>query len=441
MRPVGIGLAIALIAAVMAPAAAFAAKPPAAPAVSKENRERGMKDAAAVVAASGMDCQVADARFIGEGADPKTKKKTSYYELACTGGEGLVVAKSDVTVTYTCLETAVGPDGKPSNLSCILPANADPNAGLAPYLVKGGVTNCDVANGRALGRSDKSVVFEAACKNGDGYIIIAGNPPKADAAVEVNPCLGYDEGSSMACKLTDRAALLSVVDRLAPSIGKPCTVTNRGYIGVTQQKHENLYEVACKEGKGYILVQKADGTLDSAIDCGATDMCKMTDARQAQTEQAGLYTKLARKAGFECDVDRYFPFPARGGIDAVELTCKNRQDGGVGVFTGSTGQVFDCAHAEIEGYRCSNTKPELTYPTLTADLKKLNKPSCVVSSARTVGVTAEKHGYIEVGCADGLPGFMIEYSVTPLAPLNVLGCAQATGIAGGCKLPGNTKKS
>ena len=317
MRPIGIGLAIALIAAVVAPGAAFAAKPAAPPAVSKENRDRGMKDAPGVVAASGMDCQVADARFIGEGADPKTKKKTGYYELACTGGEGLVVAKSDVTTTYTCLETAVGPDGKPSNLSCILPANANANAGLAPYLIKGGVNNCDIANARALGRSDKSVVFEAACKNGDGYIIIAGNPPRADGAVEVNPCLGYDENSSMACKLSDRAALLSVVDRLTPAIGKPCTVANRGYIGVTQQKHENLYEVACKEGKGYILVQKPDGTLDSAIDCGATDMCKMTDARQAQTEQAGLYTKLARKAGFECDVDRYFPFPARGGIDAV----------------------------------------------------------------------------------------------------------------------------
>lgn len=441
MRPIGIGLAIALIAAVVAPSAAFAAKPAAPPAVSKENRDKGMKAAPALVTAGGMDCQVADARFIGEGVDPKSKKKTTYYELACTGGEGLVAVQADTTSFYTCLETAEGPDGKPTNLACILPGNADPKAGLAPFLAKGGITNCDIDKGRALGRSDKSVVFEAACHNGDGYIIIAGNPPKADAAVEVNPCLGYEESSSMACKLTDRATQLSVVDRLAPSIGKPCTVANRGYVGVTQQKHENLYEVACKEGHGYILVQKADGSLDSAIDCAATDMCKMTDARQAQTEQVGLYTKLARKAGFECDVDRYYPFPARGGVDAVELTCKNRQDGGVGVFTGSTGQVFDCAHAEIEGYRCSNTKPELTYPSLTADLKKLNKPSCVVSSARTVGVTAEKHGFIEVGCADGLPGFMIEYTVTPLAPLNVLGCSQASGIAGGCKLPGNTKKS
>ncbi len=442
MRPIGIGLAIALIAAVLTPSAVLAAKP-AAPAVSKESRDRGMKDAAGVVAAAGVDCQVADARFIGESSDPKTKKKTAFYELACTGGEGMVINKADTaSVAYTCLETAEGPDGKPTNLACVLPGNVDPKAGLTPFLTKGGVSNCEVDKARALGRSEKSVVFEVACHSGDGYIIITSSPPRLDQAIDINPCLAYEPGSNMACKLSDRAAQLAVVDRLAAALGKPCTVKDKAFVGVSQKAHERMFEVACTEGRGYILVATADGKLSQSIDCVATDMCKLTDSRTAKTEQASLYTKLARKAGFECDVKSYAPFPPRAsGVDAVELICNNRPDGAVGVFTASAGDVYDCAHAEIEGYRCSLTKPDLAFPKLTDDLKKLGKASCAVSASRSVGVTAEKHGFIEVACADGLQGYMIEYTVTPLSPVNVIICSQASGIAGGCKLPGNAKKS
>jgi hypothetical protein len=250
----------------------------------------------------------------------------------------------------------------------------------------------------------------------------------------------YDPQGNVACKLTDHAAQLAVADRMAAGIGKPCTVKDRRYVGLSQQ-HEILFEVACQEGKGYILIEAANGSLSKSVDCVNSDLCTLTDARTAKTEQAGLYTRLSRKAGFDCDVKSYAPFPASSAaVDAVELTCNNRQDGGVGVFTATGGSVYDCAHAELEGYRCSMTKPELSYPTLTADLKKMGKSECAVSNARSVGVTAEKHGFIEVACADGLQGYMIEYTVTPLAPVNTIICAQAGGIANGCKLPGNVKK-
>ena len=58
-------------------------------------------------------------------------------------------------------------------------------------------------------------------------------------------------------------------------------------------------------------------------------------------------------------------------------------------------------------------------------------------------MTAERHGYIEVECSDGLPGFFIEYTAPvkdALTPVNVLACGMASGIAGGCKLPQNVKK-
>ena len=106
----------------------------------------------------------------------------------------------------------------------------------------------------------------------------------------------------------------------------------------------------------------------------------------------------------------------------------------------SPSQIYDCAHSELAGYRCSFSDPNASMASLTADLKKLGKTTCVVSSARFVGVTTDKTGYVEVGCADGNPGFMIEYATTPVAPKSADGCAFARDILGGCKLPGNSKK-
>lgn len=441
MRPIGIGLAIALIAAVLTPTAVLAAKPAPAPAISKEARTKGMADAPALVAAGGLDCQVADARFIGESTDAKTKAKSAFYELACTGNEGVIAAKTATGVAvYTCMETSEGPDGKPTSLACQLPGNVDPKTPLGAYLVKGGVPNCAIDKARALGHSDTKTYFEVACGDGSGYILVTGSPPRLDKEIEANPCIMYDPTGNVACKLSDRTAQLAVADKMAAGIGKPCTVKDRRYVGMSQQ-HEVLFEVACQEGKGYILIQATTGALSKSVDCVNSDLCQLTDARTAKTEQAGLYTRLARKAGFACDVTSYAPFPASAAAtDVVELTCGNRPDGGVGVFTATGGNVYDCGHSELEGYRCSMTKPEQAFASLTADLKALGKDSCSVSAARSVGVTADKHGFTEVACADGLQGYMIEYTVTPLKALNVIICNQASGIAGGCKLPGNTKK-
>ncbi|HZZ37232.1 MAG TPA: hypothetical protein VFE03_16035, partial [Caulobacteraceae bacterium] len=180
------------------------------------------------------------------------------------------------------------------------------------------------------------------------------------------------------------------------------------------------------------------------VDCAASDLCQLTDARAAKNEQAGLYSRLAQKAGFNCEVKTYAPFATSlPGKEAVELVCSNRPDGAVGVFAGSSSVpsvVYDCAHSEIYRFHCTLTKPEAAYPKLTDDLKALNKGSCSVSNARYVGTTADKRAFMEVACADGLQGYMIEYATEPtLVAKNLIVCSSASGVAGGCTLPGNTK--
>ena len=448
MRPIGIGLAVTLMLSVFAPSAvmapALAASTPAAPTITKDQRTKGMAAAPGLVTLAGLDCQVADARLIGETTDPKTKAKASFYELACTGNEGLIVQKlaDNTTQVFTCLETAsqVGADGKPSSLVCLLPGNADSKAPLSAYVTKAGVS-CQIDKARGLGHSPTNTYFEVACQGGGGYVIVTSAPPSPAKDVTANPCVMYDPTGNVHCELSDRAAQLAVADRLIGASGKPCTVADRRYVGMSNAK-ETLFEVKCSEGKGYVVIQTQAGALSRTVDCVNSDLCELTDARAAKTEQNNLYTSLAKKAGFTCDVTKYAPFPtAAPGTEAVELVCGNRPDGAVAVFgaTAADSAVYDCAHSELMRYRCSLTKPELAYPKLTAELKALGKDSCTVSNARTVGVTADQRGFIEVACSDGLQGYMLEFTMKPLTPKTPIVCSEAKGINGGCRLPGNVK--
>jgi hypothetical protein len=456
MTRMGWGLIAALLFAIAAPAAAWAA-PTAAPAtVTKDSRDKGMAAAPGLVTAGGLDCQVADARLVGEGTDPKTKAKQTLYELACKGNEGqLVMKKGDAVSAFSCVQAdQPGPDGKPTTTSCILPGNSDPKAGLVPYIQKAGIT-CDPDKVRAIGQNATNAFFEIACSNNPGgFLLETSAPMSPEKPATANPCIMVPEGGNIACTLTDHAAQLSVVDKLNASAGKNCTIKDggRGFLAAAQSG-KLYYEEACQDGKGYVLVENPNGSLSQTIPCAEADSyfggCKLTDTREAKTEQAGLYTQLAKKAGFNCDVSGYAPLPGSGimpGDEVVELKCGNRPDGAVGFFPASaSGQagVYDCAHSELLGYRCTLTKASAAYPSLTNDLKAVGKSTCTVSEARAVGTTADKKGFIEVGCSDGLQGYMVQYAVTPPAPLVVqtsIICAQASGIAGGCTLPGNAGK-
>ncbi|HEY1447946.1 MAG TPA: hypothetical protein VGF33_05380 [Caulobacteraceae bacterium] len=442
-----IGLGIALVLAIATPNLAFAADK--APAVTKDQHAKGMAAAPALLQAAGSDCQVADARFVGEATDPKTKAKTTLYEVACTGSEGLLVQQLSTETTpsvFTCEEAASAvAAGNKGATQCVLPGNADPKAGLLPFVAKTGVT-CTPDKVRALGHSATNAFFELACHEGPpGYILQISAPPRLDKPVTAEPCVMFEPSNNVHCELTDRASQMAIVDKLMAQTGKPCVIKDRGFIGVTSNG-TSFYEAACQDGKGYVLQQAPGGGPAKAIDCAGADAiaggCKLTDTRQAKTEQNSLYSQLAKKAGFDCTVSGYAPFAeSMPGKEIVELVCSNRPDGAIALFpvSGGAGEVYDCAHSELMSFRCSLTKPDAAFPRLTADLKGLGKATCQVSESRVVGVTADKRGYIEVGCADGLPGYMIEYSMSPIAPKSTIVCAEAQGISGGCTLPHNKK--
>jgi hypothetical protein len=426
MRPRTFGLLAALFAVMLAPGAALAAKPVAK--VEAAARKQGMAEAPAVVQALGISCQISDARFVGKSADPKTKVEHTYYEVACGAGPGLVlqIAKTEPTTVFSCVETAV-------SLPCILPGNLDLKAGMIPLLAKA-KAQCTPTNVRGIGQTKEKTLFEVSCQEGSGFIVIASAPLDVAKPVEAQNCLAYDDADgNVKCTFGDKASRLTVVDRYVTEAKNNCVVKDRRYIGATKDGAD-YFESSCQDGKGYIYKVNA-GHVAESIDCAKAQSylggCTLTDTRQAATEQAALYTRLAKAAGSSCDVDTYAAFPSTGSKDVVELACKNGK-GGVGIFEGGgKGQVVDCAHAPLAGYRCSLSKDK-GYDMLTADLRKLDKKECTVSNVSPAGKTASGSMVLEVACSDGLPGWVIEYNPTTLQPTNVTGCKFTH-----CKLPGN----
>ena len=182
MKRIGMALgALTLLTAGFAPLAAVAAKAELAP-ISQADKDKGMKEAPAVVAGLKLACEVSEARFIGNlTLNSKDGKPAGgpAYEVACKAGGGYsILNKQPDPIILDCLAAS-----ESGALACRLPGNADPKQGLKPYLATAGRT-CTIANAKYLGATPAGVTFyEAACSEGAGYVIQT--PPRGSAGAAV----------------------------------------------------------------------------------------------------------------------------------------------------------------------------------------------------------------------------------------------------------------
>lgn len=439
MRPIGLGLLVALIVAVMAPAAAMAAPAIKAPPIDSAARKQGMADTPAIMQAAGIDCPVSDARLAGKGAkDPKTGVTPSVYEVACGPGSiGFLIQTNGAAPpsVFSCLVANYPADmAKPGN-PCILPANLDLTAAINTLSAKAKVP-CTPEKVRSIGQTATNTIFETLCPGGAGYIVSASAPLLVSKDATALNCLAYDAANAnVKCMLGTPEARLALADKFAAAANVGCTVKDRRFIGLLTDGNEG-YEFSCADGKGWIVKASMTGQVTQSLDCAKVPpgSCTLTDTRAATAEQAGLYSKLAKNAGSDCVVTRYAIFPTQGDKEVVELVCGDG-NGAIGVFPATgKGVVYDCGHALLAGFRCTLGKAD--YTGLTADLKKFDKKDCMVSAVGQPLKAATGTVRLEVACSDGLPGYMIEYA-DPNTPKEVVACS----FAGTCSLPTNKKKS
>jgi hypothetical protein len=445
MRRLGLAIiALSALCVSAAPRIAKAEDKPAATApkpYTKEQRDQGLKEAPAAIKAANLACTITDAAFLGKSG------KSSVYEVACKEGLGYVVITGDggaPAKTFDCLATLGN-----ATLTCRLPANTDPKQGLAPLLTAVGAT-CPIKDARWIGsNSSGAVYYEVACQGGPGYIVTRA-PQGTSPAATLVPCIEATEGSNVTCKLTSKAEIVASIAKLAAQSGKSCAVSDARYVGSSATTGETYYEVACGSAPGYMLQTDKAGAYKAAIDCanagGVAGGCKMTDTTKAETAEATTYANLAKAGGFNCNVSKYryigtTPSPK---AEVVELACTNRPDGAIAQFPVDTKikpTFTDCVRASKFGDQaiCQLSSPTPIYDKFTAALAARGRGSCKVSGARYIGA-AEGQDYIETACADGNPGWVIEF--TPADQIKSLlscGQAKAQGLPP-CTLPTNAGK-
>lgn len=448
------GLVIAALAALaFSTTAAQAAAPKDAPKgpapISKENMAKGAKEAPPLIAGAGVACTMSEAAFLGtseEKVDGKTVK-SNIYEVACQGAVGqILINKTGAKPqAFDCIATL------DSSLACRLPANANPAASLQPVVAKSGRT-CTVAKVKYIGTSPSAGItrYEVGCAEGPGFVL--DSPlPGSTAQVGTIPCLKA-ESAQITCTLTSKEAAENELKQAVSTqpAAKDCSIKGVRWVTTDPSKNNEYYELGCDAGKpGFMAEIASNGSFVRSLSCaqaqGIAGGCSMTDVNTAQTAESGTYTKLAKAAGYQCDVANYraLGVDQASKAEVVEIACSNRPDGAIAYFptdAGAKAKFWNCIRAVARGLNCRLTKEETAYPTLTQALVSKGRTQCKVSGARNIGMSQDKTEYVETACADGLPGFVIAFDGESDAVKELLTCGQASGLGGGCKLPTNIAK-
>ena len=422
-------LALATLMLGAAPLAAQAQDKPAP--ITKDQRDRGMKEAPAAVQKAGIACTVTDAAYVGSTNDGNA------YEVACQQGLGYVVIAGKAPKAYDCVATT-----EQKTLACRLPANADPKQGLKPAIASAGVT-CTPTAARYLGSSATTTVYEVACQEGPGFILQAPAAGAATASTLAIPCI--QAPAKMACTLTSKAQNDAYLASLVAKSGRACQVSGSRYMGTDSTSGVAYYEVGCGAQPGFVVGANKAGGFDHVLTCGQAQNlaggCTLTSAAAVAGQQTADYTRMAKAAGFDCDVSKSRTVGQDSDHDeVVELACSNRPDGAVAMFPGRPAgrtRIYDCISAGHLGPTavCQLSSLQPLYVRMTAALYAKGRKTCQVSGARYIG-TNGGGDFVELACADGKPGFVVQLGTNYVAK-DILSCGEAKQAAMTCQLPTN----
>lgn len=238
---------------------------------------------------------------------------------------------------------------------------------------------------------------------------------------------------------------------LIQQTGNACTISDAVYVGASKAKDDkgkevttNVYEVACQEGLGFLVLSK-EGEAPDAYNClkmatnaaktGSKLICTLPENADLNKPMQDLITK----AGERCTVNkaRWIGSVPESKIDQYEVGCA---EGGAYIVVapqpGSTKTLIaeSCLNASRAGIACEYQPKESIVAQIKAMAAPGNRTACEVNDATYVGEsTTNKHVFYELGCADGKSGYILETDAGGKY-VNTIDCARATSLAGGCRL-------
>ena len=459
MKFLRLGFVAAMAIALCGQQALAADKTPAAPKFDQKVADQSMKDAPALVQASGLKCDVTGAYLLGTNDETINGKKlkSSFYELACGQGGLGYIFKSGADGTYQaydCMslkltaDKAVAAGQKPGQTCNMLQANADPSQSLKPMLIEAGVDCGDLIKGTWAGSSaqDKIDVFEAVCSKG-GYLVI--HPQMGSAkTLDAVPCAKHDL-IGVKCSLTTDDDISKQIIALSGPANRPKCMPDKARWVVSDPSNGNdFYEIGCSDGQtAYMLQTSSKGAFKAVVECAlATRIaggCEFASAT-GSTAEAATYTKLAKQIGYEAcpTVQKYQSYGTEkdGPREIVELSCGANEGSFAIVPTGAgqTGEYFNCIRASGRGLTCRLTSADATYAKISQQIAARGKTTCKVTNGKDVGKDASGIEYVDVACSPGdpQPEMILQYSKLPQETLaQATTCANAP-IANACTLAG-----
>ncbi|MGA7674963.1 MAG: hypothetical protein WCA78_07940 [Rhizomicrobium sp.] len=238
------------------------------------------------------------------------------------------------------------------------------------------VTDADlIAEGPATvdGNTVNTNTYEVACGNGTGYFLVSldsGNPYGfscfvAEATRVADIAAGRAPGA--VCSLPANADMKAMATSIINRAGTNCTVRDLKRIGQSTKSNTEYNEVACNDGKGYVLATALPGSTLPVIvaSCHNSALqgipCKLSDNGILIARAQDFKNALAQH-NIPCDATdmRSIGQESLKKRHVVEFLCPQQQPKGLVAFIpldGNTApfETIDCAGAAKRGVVCKLT--------------------------------------------------------------------------------------
>lgn len=444
-------LAAAVLASGLLVAGAYAAKTEAPKGPPPESIKKGMADASAVVQASGLACTVKNAAWLGSGTEMIDKKqvKGDNYELACSEGPGYLVTKlADGTAqSYTCIQLSAAAAQNKKGPQCTLPENQNIAAQFQPEVDHAGLS-CKVADVSFLGtgQTDHLGHYEVSCDGGGGYLVNV--DAKGQQSGEASSCLqATSDPTKWPCKLTTKAQAVAAIGVMAHPLDAACQASDARFVGRDTSSKADYYEVGCSNKPGFMM-EVDSGKPTRAIDClsakGIGGGCTLTDVSKLRQAAGSGFAGALQANNIPCtvsDTNIYGKEPSTK-RDVVEFKCPEQPFGVVAVIpgAGATGRFehYDCLSALERTIDCQLTTKKEILEKFKPIFAAIQRP-CDPQAFQMHGPDEGDGDYVEVKCAAGQGGFILDLPANRLKTIKTIPCENANKGDDKCLIPGDDK--
>jgi hypothetical protein len=220
----------------------------------------------------------------------------------------------------------------------------------------------------ADGKTVEVNAYEVVCSNGMGYILATQGSQKPIAtscfAAEATHAAGIVQGESdIYCQFAANKNVKATASSLMTATGTPCAVGSFRWFGFSASSQTEYSEVACADGKGYLLKMPRSGAAVSVLSCQEAAKqglkCRLTDSGPvAAAATMQTFRDALKQNGVHCEPTQMRTI-GRESVDkryVVEVQCPEQPNGLVAYIPleGNTNpfETIDCPAAVERQIHC-----------------------------------------------------------------------------------------